>query len=105
MYAIDDKASYPVILDICKEKKYGVNRQMLMGTLVKMRTPEAFEVLVDSLDDDTLRGHAIEGLGRFGDVKAIPILESLDVKKWLYESKAKNTAMRKLRVKLNQTPS
>ncbi|MFB5193042.1 hypothetical protein [Alicyclobacillus fastidiosus] len=60
LYVIDDKASYSPILEICKNKKYGSGTQMLMGTLARMKTPEAFQVLVDCLGDEHLRGHAIE---------------------------------------------
>lgn len=102
LYVIDDKASYPAISELCKNKKYRNARKMLMGTLARMRTPEAFQTLVDCLDDDDVRGHAIEALGRFGDVEAIPILEATEVKKGLYEFKAKNTALRRLRRKLDK---
>lgn len=102
LYVIDDRASYPPILEICKNKKYGSGTQMLMGTLARMKTPGDFQVLVDCLGDEHLRGHAIEGLGRLGDIGAIPILESLDVRKGLYEFKAKNTALRRLQRKKEQ---
>lgn len=102
LYVINDKASYPAVLEICKNKKYGGARKMLMGTLARMKTPEAFQTLVGCLDDSDVRGHAIEALGRFGDVKAIPILEATEVEKGLYEFKAKNTALRRLRRKLDK---
>lgn len=102
LYVIDDKASYPSILSICKEVRYGSSRQMLMGTLARMKTREAYEVLLASLNDKTVRSHAIEAIGRFGDTTAIPILEGLEVEKGLFEYKAKNTALRRLYRKLNK---
>lgn len=100
LYIIDDKTSYPKIIEICKDPKYGTARQMLMGTLAKTKSPEAYKVLIDCLDDKTVRGHAIEGLGRFGCVKEIPILESLNVKRGKYEYKARETALKKLKRKM-----
>jgi hypothetical protein len=73
-----------------------------MGTLARMKTMEAYEVILASLNDYTVRGHAIEAVRRFGDTTAIPILEALEVKKGLYEYKAKNTALGRLYRKLNK---
>jgi hypothetical protein len=97
LYIIDDKASYPTIIEICKNPKFGTARQMLMGTLARTKSPEAYKVLIDCLNDKTVRGHAIEGLGRLGYLDAIPILEGLDVEKGLYEYKARETALKKLK--------
>jgi hypothetical protein len=66
---IDDKASYPAIIEICKNPRYGSARQMLMGILAKSKCPEAYIVLVVCLDDKTVLGHAIKGLGKFGSVE------------------------------------
>ena len=73
---------------------------MLMGTLARMKTKTAYDTLLCCLNDITTRAHAIEALGRFGDVNAIPVIEALDVKKGLYEYKAKNTALGRLYKKL-----
>jgi HEAT repeat protein len=99
---IDDKNSYNAILDICKNRNYGISRQMLMFTLAKMKTHEAYTVLIESLNDETIRAHAIEGLGRFGNIEAIPILKKLQVTKGKYEVKAKITALKRLNKKLNK---
>ena len=105
LYIIDDKGSYPAIIEICKKSKFGKARQMLMGTLSRAKSPEAYKVLIDCLNDKTVRGHAIEGLGRFGSVEAIPVLENLNVEKRLYEYKAKETALKRLREKLEKFTS
>ncbi|CAH2717478.1 hypothetical protein BACCIP111895_04692 [Neobacillus rhizosphaerae] len=105
LYVIDDKSSYPTIIEICKNPKFGSARQMLMGTLAKAKSPEAYKVLIDCLDDKTVRGHAIEGLGRFGSVDAIPVLENLNVEKGLYEFKAREAALKRLTKKLENTTS
>ena len=102
LYVIDDKASYQDILKICQDKTKGIARQMLMGTLARMKSDEAYKVLVDSLNDQTIRGHAIEALGRFGNTKAIQTLETLEVKKGLFEYRARITALKRLKRKLDK---
>jgi HEAT repeat protein len=103
LYIIDDKASYPAIIEICKNPQFGSARQMLMGTLARMKSPDAYKVLIDCIDDKTVRGHAIEGLGRFGCLDAITVLENLKVEKGLYEYRAKETALKRLRRKIEKS--
>jgi hypothetical protein len=102
IYAINDKNSYPDVIAVCRVKKYGNGRRELMGTLARAKTDAAYDVLLQCLDDPSVRAHAIEALGRFGRTDAIPILEALEVQKGLYEFKAKATALRRLRRKLDQ---
>lgn len=96
LYVIDDKNSYDEILKLCQDKSYGMGRQMLMGTLARMKSEKAYQVLVECLSDSTVKGHAIEGLGRLGNPKALGILEKIEVEKGKYEFKAKQTAIRRL---------
>jgi hypothetical protein len=103
IYTINNKQFYPEVISICRTKKYGHGRQMLMGTLARARTDEAYEVLLDCLEDATVRAHAIEAIGRFGCTDAIAILEPLEVQKGLYEFKSKQTALRRLRRRQGKT--
>lgn len=100
LYTINDKRTYPQILAICRDRSFGSDRQLLMGTPARMKSDEAYRVLVDCLNDSTVRAHAIEALGRMGRTEAIDVLEPLAAEKGLYEFKAKNTALRRLRRKL-----
>ena len=99
LYTIDDKSSYPEILKICQNKSFGMARQMLMETLARMKSEEAYKVLIECLSDETVKAHAIQALGRFGNPEAIEILEKVNVRKGKYEFKAKNTAIRILKRK------
>ena len=103
LYVIDDKNSYDEILKLCQDKSYGMGRQMLMGALARMKSEKAYEVLVECLSDSTVKGHAIEGLGRLGNPKALGILEKIEVEKGKFEFKAKQTAMRRLERKKYST--
>lgn len=97
IYTIDDKRFYREVTSICRDNRYTIARQMLMGVLARAKSDEAFDVLVGCLADPTVRAHAIEALGRLGRAEAISILEPLAVQKGLYEYKAKVTALRRLR--------
>jgi hypothetical protein len=96
---INDRTHYPDVIALCRDRRFGSSRQMLMGLLARPRTDEAYDVLIESLSDSTVRAHAIEALGRFGRTEAIPLLENLQVTRGLYESKARETALRRLRRK------
>ncbi len=96
LYTIDDPDSYSEILKICMERKYRSSRAMLMHTLAKIKTEEAFNVLIASLNDPTVRGDALEALGELGDPRAIPYIEATEVREGLKEFEAKKIALEKL---------
>lgn len=102
LYTIDDKSSYSEIITICKNRELGEARQMLLGTLARTKKKEAYDVLLDCLTDPTVRGHAIDALGRFGNPEAIETLESIEVVKGKYEYKAKQTAINRLTRKIKK---
>ncbi len=103
LYTIDDRNTYPEIIELCKDETLGIGRSKLMGILARVRTEEAFNILVNSLSDSNVKGEAIEALGRFGDPRAIEILENTQVEKNMYEYKAKKTALKRLIEKQKKT--
>ncbi len=97
---IDDKESYPDIIEICKNKRFGAARQMLfLRTLPKIKNDRAYEALLDGLEDNAVRGHALDGLGEFGNTAAISKIEKIEVEKGTYEYKAKERALKILKKK------
>ncbi|MEK6155334.1 HEAT repeat domain-containing protein [Flavobacteriaceae bacterium 3-367] len=100
---INDKSSYPEIIEICKNQKNGIARQMLfLMVLPRIKTDEAYQVLLDGLNDKDVKGHALDGLGKFGNIDAIDVIENIEVEKGKNEFKAKERALKKLRKKLEQ---
>jgi HEAT repeat protein len=93
---IDDKESYEQVLKICQNTELGIARQMLMATLRKMKTEESFQALVSALKDETIKGHAIEELGKLGDKRALDILKNTTAAKGKYEFKEKEKAIKRL---------
>jgi len=94
---IDDKSTYNDVLQLCKTKDFGSARQMLMTSLRRMKTEESFKVLINSLEDDSIRGHAIDELRKWGDSRALVPIEKTTVKEGLFEAKAKKKAIKKLK--------
>jgi HEAT repeat protein len=102
LYVIDDRNQFERILRICRDRRYGLARQMLMTYLGKFKTDESFAVLKECLFDNSVRGHTIEAIGRFGRAEAIELIESLEVEKGKHEFIAKETALRRLRRKIEK---
>ncbi len=95
---IDDKESYPEVIQLCKNTELGISRQLLFSKMLpKMKDKKAYEVLLTGLADKNVRGHALEGLGKLGDSSAITEIEKTKVEKGKYEYKAKEKAMKKLK--------
>ncbi|WP_299899769.1 hypothetical protein [uncultured Aquimarina sp.] len=98
---IDDSSTYDEVLKVCQSPKYGASRQMMMTTLRKMKTEESFKTLIISLQDDSIRGHAIDELRKWGDPRALMPIENVEVRKGLFEAKAKKKAIKKLKTAAN----
>lgn len=105
IYTINYKTYYGEVTEICANKSFGMARQGLLGSLARAKTDRAYEVLLQCIEDPSVRGQAIEALGRFGRVDAIEILEPLEVERGRYEYKARNTALRRLQRKLGNMAS
>jgi HEAT repeat protein len=101
---IADPQTYRDVVTLCGDWRLGSARQMLFSLLPRIGTDAAYVAALAALDDETVRGHAIEAVGRFGRPEALPLLEALITKQGLYENRARATAIRRLeRVKDRST--
>ena len=101
IYTIAPSGYMQETLSICRDRKYGTSRQMLvLHSSRYKKQEEAFDMLVSLLDDSTVRGHCLQALWRYGDTRALTYIERIPVKKGLYEAKAKATCLKRLRRKL-----
>ena len=96
LYIFNNKNYYQDIIQLARKKELGIGRQMLISLLPKIKTEESFQALLKSLNDKDLKGHAIEGLGKFGDQRASVVLKNTEVEKGKFEYHAKKIAVRKL---------
>ena len=55
------------IIEILRESRHGIARQMLCDALVRTRDHRRADVLLDLIDDDDVAGHAISALRRISD--------------------------------------
>ena len=96
--SIQDPATFDSVVDLCSDRRLGTARQMLFTLLPRIATQAAYEAALAALDDDTVRGHALEALGRFGRPEALGRIRELATRRGLYEHKAKATAIRRLQL-------
>ena len=65
IYQIRSKKFVKKYLDIVSNKAFGINRQMFVLLLGKLKEDCAISTLVDLLEDEEVRLHAISALGEF----------------------------------------
>ncbi|NQT12625.1 MAG: HEAT repeat domain-containing protein [Planctomycetes bacterium] len=93
---------------ICRNRRLGRSRHMLVVHLSRFKkSEEVFQTLLSLLDDESVRGPALEALKRFGDIRAIPAIERTPVRGpdepyGNYETHQKMMALKKLSEKKNE---
>ena len=65
IYQIRSKKFIKEYIDIVSNKTFGINRQMIVLLLGKLKEESAISTLVDLLEDEEVRLHAICALGEF----------------------------------------
>lgn len=103
IYWIAPKDHLEECLRICRDRRVAGARQKLIVHLSRFKkSPEVFETLVSLLEDETVRGAALEALKKLGDPRAIPAIERTPVRKGdegIYETHQKGMALKTLQVK------
>lgn len=65
------------IIELCRNPRYGLARQMLVLGLGRFRTSEAEETAVELLNDEDVKLHAISALGKLKSKRTLFELERL----------------------------
>lgn len=88
---INDKSKVNELLKIVQNKEHGIGRQMIIVALGKMKTKEAFPVLLNLLNDEEVVGHTLSALAYYKDPTIIPYLEPLKSHKvgWIKKKASK----------------
>ncbi len=94
---IDDKESYSEIIELCRDTRLGLARQMLLEILVKIKSEEVFSILVDGATDPSMQLHAIISLGKYGDQRGIMTLKQIDTQSNKQLEKAISKALNRLK--------
>ncbi|HEY1578783.1 MAG TPA: HEAT repeat domain-containing protein [Terracidiphilus sp.] len=74
---VDVKGFEKQIMDLCRNREYGTARQMLVLGLGRFSSSEAEEVMVELLNDEDVKLHAIIALGKMKSKRALFELEKL----------------------------
>lgn len=74
---VDVKGFERQIIELCRNPKYGMARQMLVLGLGRLRSSEAEETAVELLNDEQVQIHAIGALGKMKSKRALFELERL----------------------------
>ncbi|MFR2606833.1 MAG: HEAT repeat domain-containing protein [Waltera sp.] len=69
---IDRKRADRVVI---KPKKYGTGRQMLVLSLGEYKSDLSLNCLVSLLNDEEVRGHALQALGKCGNPEVLSDIE------------------------------
>jgi hypothetical protein len=100
IYTIEPRDHLEECLQICRDRRLGESRHLLIVHLSRFkRSEEVFQTLLTLLDDESVRGPALEALKRFGDVRAIPAIKRTPVRDGddgIYERHQKKMALKKL---------
>jgi hypothetical protein len=94
---------------ICRDCRLGGSRHKLIVHLSRYKkSEEVFQTLLSLLDDESVRGAALEALKRLGDTRAIPAIERTSVRDpsepyGIYETHQKTMALKKLSEKKNKS--
>ncbi len=86
-------------LQIATNPKFGVNRQMIVLLLGKLKVEKAIPILIDLLEDETVRLHAITALGDFKREAFRPYFERFQDSKQPGWRKCARAALKKLEPK------
>jgi HEAT repeat protein len=93
---ISDKSILDKMLDIVKNKKHGMGRQMIVYGLGNFPTDEVKATLLGLLPDDEILGHTIFALGKMKDRSIIPHIEVFEKHERSYIRNETKKAIKKL---------
>jgi len=85
------------LISIMSDQKYGRSRQMIALALGRIGDKKSVSVLIESLDDDSVAGHAVEALGMIGDNSVIESIRPLTKHKIKWIKNAANKAIEHIR--------
>jgi HEAT repeat protein len=88
---VADESVSDDLIDLVRDKRHGISRQMIAVALGNTSAARAASVLVDLLGDDEVAGHAVMGLAKLKAVEARSALEAMKAhpKPWIRKEVAK----------------
>src|SRR5207245_2484612 len=74
---VDVKGFEKQIIELCRNPKYGMARQMMVSNLSRLHDSQAEEAAVELLNDEDIKLHAIGALGTMKSKRSLFELERL----------------------------
>ena len=99
LYKIHSKKYIDDYLKIISDSSYGRDRQMVVSLVGKLKVEKAIPILIDLLEDETVRLHAITALGDFKREAFRPYFERFQDSKQPGWRKCARAALKKLEPK------
>lgn len=96
LYQIRSKSYIPEYLEIISNAAYGSNRQMLILLMGEWKIEAAIPILIELLEDEDVRLHAISALGYFKREEFRPYFEQFENSKHPGWRKYARAALKKL---------
>jgi len=92
------------LIDLLRQRRHGMARQMLCEALRRTNDPRAPEVLIGLIDDRDIGGHAIHALRSYGPKSSLPHLRRArpELEKVLMDANASGFARRMARKSLER---
>ena len=96
LYQIRSRKYIPDYLKIISNPEYGINRQMVILLVGKLKVEEAVPILIDLLEDKEVRLHAISALGDYKREEFRPYFKRFENDKHSGWRKYARAALKKL---------
>ena len=96
LYQIRSKIYVNDYLKIIQNPEYGINRQLIILLVAKLKVEEAIPIYVDLLEDESVRLHAISALGDYKREEFRPYFERFENDKHSGWRKYAKSALKKL---------
>jgi HEAT repeat protein len=100
---VADDSAFDALERIVREPRYDKAREMVVMALgnMKKRRDDALRLLTELLEDEQLFQHALLGLGKLGDPRAIAAVERLSEDEDRFVRTCAKKTLEKLRAKAN----
>jgi HEAT repeat protein len=74
---VADDSVFPEIAELVADKRHGKAREMLAVALGNMKNPQATDLAIQLLNDETVVGHALTALAKLKSERARPYIEAM----------------------------
>ena len=67
---VADASVVPDLIELIRDRQYGMARQMLLSALGRIKDPRAVDTVIEALEEEELAGHALQALEKLRPSRA-----------------------------------